>query len=199
MKRTGSKHKLCRRIGSCVWGDPKCPSVKRPYMAGMHGRTRRKKQSTYAELLLEKQKLRTHYDLTEKQLRIAYKKAKAGQGVTGDKLLNALETRLASVVYRSGLAPTIHAAKQAVTHRHVLVDDHVVDRNAYQLHPGQVVAISSERSPALASMAQKADVTPPPYLACDRDSAKVTLTRDPMMEEIPVPVEVTRVIEYYAR
>lgn len=199
MKRTGSKHKLCRRIGSCIWGDPKCPSVKRPYMAGVHGRTRRRKQSIYGELLLEKQKLRTHYDLTEKQLVFAYKKAKAGEGVTGDKLLISLETRLSSVVYRSGLAPTIHAAKQAVTHRHVLVDGHVVDRNGYQLGPGQVVSISTERSPALASMAQNSDVTPPPYLACDRDGAKVTLTRAPMIEEIPVPVEVTRVIEYYAR
>lgn len=199
MKRTGSKHKLCRRIGACVWGNPKCPSAKRPYMAGMHGSTRRRKQSTYAELLLEKQKLRAHYDVTEKQLRIAYRKAKAGEGVTGDKLLTALETRLASVVFRSGLAPSIHAAKQAVTHRHVLVDDHVVDRNSYSLGPGQVVSISSERSPALASMAQRSDVVPPPYLACDRDSAKVTLTRTPTVDEIPVPVEVTRVIEYYAR
>lgn len=199
MKRTGSKHKLCRRIGSCVWGDPKCPSAKRPFMAGMHGQKRRRKMSTYGELLLEKQKLRTHYDVTEKQLRNVYAAAKRGEGVAGDKLLLALEHRLSSVVFRSGLAPSIFAAKQAVTHRHVLVDGHVVDRNAYMVRPGQVVSISAERSPSLSSMAQRSDVTPPPYLECDRDKAKATLARAPLPEEIPVPVEVTRVIEYYAR
>jgi len=198
MKR-GPKHKLCRRIGSCVWGNPKCPSSKRPYPAGSTARARRSKLSTYGQLLIEKQKLRAHYAINEKQLRFAYKKAKAGGGSTGDKLLHHLELRLASVVFRSGLAPSIFAAKQAVTHRHVMVDGRIVDRNGYSLKPSQVVSISPERSPAIATISQKADVIPPPYLEVDRANCRVTLARDPLAEEIPSGIEIMRVVEYYAR
>ena len=199
MKR-GPKHKLCRRVGSCVWGDPKCPSTKRPYTAGQHGNTRRRsKLSTYGELLLEKQKLRAHYAMTERQLRFAYDKAKSGGGATGDKLMQMLELRLASVVCRSGLAPSIFAAKQAVGHRHILVDGKVVDRNGYGVKPGQVVSVNAQRSPAIASIAQGTDVVPPPYLEVDKENLKVTVAREPLADEIPANVEIMRVVEYYAR
>ena len=106
-----AKHKFCRRIGQCLWGDPKCPSVKRPYAAGPHGKGRRVKLSTYGELLLEKQKLRNYYAISEKQLRIAFAKAKSGLGLTHEKLFRSLEMRLDALVYRAGFAPTIFAAK----------------------------------------------------------------------------------------
>ncbi|NOY80364.1 MAG: 30S ribosomal protein S4 [Kiritimatiellaeota bacterium] len=199
MKRTGAKHKLCRRIGGCVWGDPKCPSGKRPYSAGMHGKTRRRKLSTYGELLLEKQKLRAHYALSERQLQFAYKKARAGTGSTAEKLMRNLELRLATVVWRSGLAPTIFAAKQAVSHRHILVDGRVVDRSSYRLRPEQVVSIDPQRSPALASVAQKTDVVPPPYIEVNKENVTVRIAREPAPDEIPANVEIMRVIEYYAR
>ncbi len=199
MKR-GPKHRLCRRLGSCVWGSPKCPSVRRPFSPGMHGNTRRRnKLSGYGELLMEKQKLRAHYALSEKQLVMAYKKAKSGLGSSGEKLLCSLELRLPSVVYRSGLAPSIFAAKQAVTHRHVLVNGKPVSRNGYVLRPGQVVSISPQRSASLATMAQNTDIVPPPYLEVDRANVKVTVARPPLPEEIPAGVEIMRVIEYYAR
>jgi len=199
MKR-GAKHKLCRRLGSCVWGNPKCPSVRRPYSAGMHGNTRRRtKLSTYGQLLLEKQKLRAHYGLTERQLRFAYKKAQAGAGATGDKLLRNLELRLSSVVFRSGLTPSMFAAKQAVSHRHILVDGKTVDRAAYGLRPGQVVSINAQSSPSIASIAQTTDVVVPPYLEVDRENCRVTVAREPLLEEIPANVEITRVVEFYAR
>ncbi|MBR7104461.1 MAG: 30S ribosomal protein S4, partial [Lentisphaeria bacterium] len=89
-----AKHKFCRRIGQCLWGDPKCPSVKRPYPAGPHGKGRRGKLSTYGELQLEKQKLRYYYAISEKQLQIAYAKAKMGSGQTHEKLFRSLEQRL---------------------------------------------------------------------------------------------------------
>jgi len=199
MKR-GPKHKLCRRLGSCVWGNPKCPSARRPYSAGQHGNTRRRtKLSTFGELLLEKQKLRAHYALTEKQLRFAYKKAKAGTGATGEKLLRNLEMRLATVVFRSGLTPSIFAAKQAVVHRHVLVDGKIVDRGSYRLKPGQVVTLSAQRSPSLATIAKSTDIVPPPYLEIDKENCRVTVAREPLHEEIPANVEIMRVVEYYAR
>ncbi len=199
MKR-GAKHKLCRRLGGCVWGSPKCPSVKRPYSAGQHGNARRRtKLSTYGELLLEKQKLRAHYELTERQLRFIYTKAKAGAGSTPEKLLRYCELRLASLVYRSGLAPTIHAARQAVSHRHVLVDGKVVDRGGYRVAPGQVISINAQRSPSIASIAKTADIIPPPYLELDKENCRATLTREPLLEEIPANIEIMRVVEFYAR
>lgn len=198
--RRGPKHKLCRRLGSCVWGSPKCPSARRPYSPGMHGSSRRRtKVSTYGVLLLEKQKLRAHYDVNEKQLRFIYQRAKAGDGATGDKLLRHLEMRLASVVYRSGLAPTIFAAKQAVAHRHIQVDGKIVDRAGYRLKPGQVVSIEPQKSPSLTSISQSTDIVPPPYLEVERQNCRVTVARDPLIEEIPANVEIMRVVEYYAR
>ena len=199
MKR-GPKHKLCRRIGSCVWGNPKCPSVKRPYSAGEHGNNRRRRKlSTFGELLLEKQKLRAHYDISEKSLRFLYKKAQSGEGGAGEKLLRFLEMRLVSVVYRSGLAPTIFAARQAVSHRHIQVDGKTVNRGGYRLRPGQVVSINSQKSPALANISKNTDIVPPPYLEVDRENCRVTVTREPLPEEIPANVEIMRVVEYYAR
>ena len=198
MKR-GPKHKICRRVGSCVWGNPKCPSVKRPYPAGSAARARRRKLSTFGELLLEKQKLRTHYNLTERQLRYEYQKAQKGEGVPAEKFLKNLETRLASVVFRSGLAPSIFASQQAVAHRHVHLNGRVLDRPGARVKPGDTVSINTQRSPSMGSIAQKSDVVPPSYLDVDRQNAKVTLAREPVQDEIPVDVEVVRVIEFYAR
>lgn len=199
MKR-GAKHKLCRRVGSCVWGNAKCPSTKRPYPAGEHGNDRRRRKlSTYGELLLEKQKLRTHYDLTEKQLRLVYRNAVAGSGATGDKLIRLLELRLASVVYRGGLAPTIFAAKQAVSHRHIKINGKIVDRSSCLVKPGDAVAIDAHRSPSLAAIAKDIDIVVPDYLELDKDNTKIAVKREPLPEEIPVPVEIMRVVEFYAR
>ena len=197
--KTGPKHKLCRRMGSCVWGSPKCPSVKRPYAAGPHGGKRRSKVSIYGELLMEKQKLKAHYDLTERSLRVLYLKAKKSIGATGDKLVTDIEMRLSSVVWRSGLTPTIFAAKQAVVHRHVLVDGKIVDRPSYRVKAGQVISINSQKSPAIASIAKTTDIVAPPYLELDRENCRVTVSREPLVAEIPCNVAIMRVVEYYAR
>ena len=194
-----AKHKFCRRIGQCLWGAPKCPSVKRPYPAGPHGKGRRQKLSTYGELLLEKQKLRNYYAISEKQLQIAYHKAKAGLGQTHEKLFRSLETRLDALVFRAGFAPTIFAAKQYVNHGHILVDGKRVDRASCQLKEGQVISINAEKSPAVAEAAKKGNSTIPPYLEVDLENLKATLVRMPQIEEIPVNVKIMSVVEYYAR
>lgn len=200
MKRSQAKHKICRRIGSCVWGNPKCPSVKRPYPSGPHGKmNQQKKRSTFGELLIEKQKLRAHYAISEKQLLLAYKKAKKGEGLTNEKLSRGLEMRIDSLVFHSGMAPSIFAAKQFVNHRHILVDGKIVDRSSYRCKPGQVISIDAEKSASIAGVAQTTNITPPGYLEVDKDNCKVTVAREPEMGEIPVEVEIMRVIEYYAR
>ena len=194
-----AKHKFCRRIGQCLWGDPKCPSVKRPYPAGPHGKGRRAKLSTYGELQLEKQKLRYYYAISEKHLRNAYLKAKAGLGNTAERLFRSLELRLDAMVYRAGFAPTIFAAKQFVNHGHIYVDGKRVDRAGYLLREGQTITINEEKSPNIAAIAKKGNATVPPYMEVDLDNLKATLTRLPQIEEIPVSVKIMSVIEYYAR
>ena len=194
-----AKHKLCRRIGSCVWGSPKCPSVKRPYPAGASAKSRRGKLSTYGELLIEKQKLKAFYAVSEKQLRLAYQKAKRGEGMAHEKLLKNLEQRLDALVYRSGLAPTIFAAKQFVNHRHVKVDGKIVDRSSYKVKPGQVITIDPSKSPSIANIAKNTNCVVPAYLEVEIDNCKATLVREPLAEEIPCNVAIMHVIEYYAR
>jgi small subunit ribosomal protein S4 len=132
-------------------------------------------------------------------LRFVYKKAKSGVGATGDKILQSLELRLASVVYRGGLAPTIFAAKQVVSHGHVLVDGKRVDRSSYGVRAGQVISMDATRSSALVGIAQATDIVPPAYLEVDKQKATILLAREPLTEEIPANVEITKVIEYYAR
>ena len=88
-----AKHKFCRRVGQCIWGDPKCPSVKRPYAAGPHGKGRRVKLSTYGELLMEKQKLKNYYAISEKQLRIDYKGGVENMFYNDPRLSRAVITR----------------------------------------------------------------------------------------------------------
>ena len=194
-----AKHKFCRRIGQCLWGDPKCPSVKRPYAAGPHGKGRRVKLSTYGELLMEKQKLRNYYAISEKQLRIAFAKAKSGAGLTHEKLFRSLEMRLDALVYRAGFAPTIFAAKQIVNHGHILVDGKRLDRSSCVIKEGQVISIDAAKSPAAAEAAKKSNCVVPAYMEVDLDNLKATLVRAPQIEEIPVPVKIMSVVEYYAR
>ncbi len=200
MKQAQAKHKLCRRLGYCIWNMPKCPSVKRPYAAGLQGKNRKKsKLSTYGVMMQEKQKLKAHYALTESQLRNLFLVAKRKEGRTNETLMQHIEMRLDATVYHSGMAPTIFAAKQFVSHRHILVDGKIVDRPSFQLKPGQVVSINAEKSPKVAEIAREVNSTVPPYYETNKEELKVTVLREPMIEEIPVQVEAMRVVEYYAR
>ena len=200
MKQAQAKHKLCRRLGYCVWNMPKCPSVKRPYAAGLQGKNRKKsKLSTYGVMMQEKQKLKAHYALTESQLRNLFLVAKRKEGRTNETLMQHIEMRLDATVYHSGIAPTIFAAKQFVSHRHILVDGKIVDRPSYRLKPGQVVSINAEKSPKVAEIAREVNSTVPAYYDTNKEELKVTVLREPMIEEIPVQVEAMRVVEYYAR
>jgi 30S ribosomal protein S4 len=179
---------------------PKCPSVKRPYAAGLQGKNRKKsKLSTYGVMMQEKQKLKAHYALTESQLRNLFLVAKRKEGRTNETLMQHIEMRLDATVYHSGIAPTIFAAKQFVSHRHILVDGKIVDRPSYRLKPGQVVSINAEKSPKVAEIAREVNSTVPAYYETNKEDLKVTVLREPMIEEIPVQVEAMRVVEYYAR
>jgi small subunit ribosomal protein S4 len=123
-----------------------------------------------------------------------------GQGITGDKLLASLEMRLCTAVYRAGLAPTIFAARQFVSHRHVLVDGKPVNRGGYRLRKGQVVSIDPQRSPIIADIAKGNDAPVPAYFQKEAGDCKFTVLDDmPKPEDINNNIEITKVIEFYAR
>ncbi|GAA2517039.1 30S ribosomal protein S4 [Pilimelia columellifera] len=175
---------------------------KRPYPPGVHGRSR-KKPSDYQVRLLEKQRLRHQYNVSEGQLRRTFTDAVRAPGKTGETLVTLLERRLDAVVLRSGLARTIYQARQMVGHGHITVDGAKVDRPSYRLRPGQVVGVR-ERSRATAPFqvaAAGAHVDGPtaPYLSVALADLTVTILRLPERREIPVHCDEQLIVEFYSR
>ena len=143
----GPKSRIARKFGEAIFGPDKV-LAKKNYPPGQHGQGRRKKTSEYGIQLREKQKAKYTYGVLEKQFRNLYEKAQSNPGVTGVILLQLLESRLDNVVFRLGLAPTRAAARQLVSHRHIVVNDKVCNIPSYQLKPGDIVGVR-ERSKSL--------------------------------------------------
>src|SRR6201982_3565110 len=143
---TGPKSRISRRYGIALFGPSKALERKN-YPPGMHGpKGSRRKQSDYATALAEKQKLRHRYGLLERQFRRYFETALRKRGVTGETLLQMLETRLDNVVYRLGFANSRNAARQLVNHGHVTVNSRKVDVASYNLKSGDVVAVKDRPS-----------------------------------------------------
>ncbi|MFG3704354.1 30S ribosomal protein S4 [Micromonospora sp. NPDC047670] len=176
---------------------------RRPFPPGVHGRQRRK-TSDYQVRLLEKQRLRHQYNVSETQLRRAFDEAARGAGKTGESLVALLERRLDAVVHRAGLARSIYQARQLVAHGHFTVDGRKVDRPSYRLRPGQVVAVR-ERSRASAPFqlaaagANAAEDPARPYLSVELPELRATLLREPARHEVPVLCDEQLVVEFYSR
>ena len=177
---------------------------KRPYGPGEHGRARRRTESDYAVRLKEKQRLRAQYGIREAQLQRVFEEARREKGLTGESLVELLEMRLDALVLRSGIARTIAQARQAVVHRHIVVDGQVVDRPSYRVRPGQTIQVRSRSQvmvPFQAAAGVHRDVLPavPDYLKVDLEKLSATLVRRPKRDEVPVTCDVQMVVEYYAR
>ena len=137
---TGPKSKIARRFGDAIFGPDKVLS-KRNFPPGQHGNNRRRKTSEYGIMLAEKQKAKYTYGVLEKQFRNLFEKAARTNGITGEILLQSLECRLDNIVFRLGIAPTRAAARQLVSHRHIVVDGKVVGIPSYSVKPGQIVGV----------------------------------------------------------
>ena len=137
---TGPKTKIARKFGEPIFGPDKVLQ-KRNFPPGQHGQNRRRKTSEYGLQLREKQKAKYTYGVLEKQFRNLFEKASSMKGITGEILLQLLESRLDNVVYRLGVAPTRAAARQLVLHRHITVNGAVVNIPSYQVKPGDVVGV----------------------------------------------------------
>jgi small subunit ribosomal protein S4 len=175
---------------------------RRPFPPGVHGRARRK-SSDYQVRLLEKQRLRHQYNVSESQLRRAFDEAHRLTTKTGEALIQLLERRLDATVARAGLARTIYQARQLVAHGHFEVDGRKVDRPGYRLRPGQVVTVR-ERSRAkppfeIAATGAHLDGPTAPYLSTALDELRVTVLRVPARTEVPVLCDEQLVVEFYSR
>jgi small subunit ribosomal protein S4 len=202
MNNPRPKAKLSRALGIPL--TPKCVKYfeKRPFPPGVHGRGRRK-ASDYQVRLLEKQRLRHQYNISEAQMRKAYEDAHRAEGKTGEAMVTLLERRLDAVVHRAGLARTIYQARQLVVHGHFTVDGKKVDRPSFRLKPGQVVRVrerSREKPPfEIAAAGAHLDGPTAPYLSTAVEELRTTLLRVPARTEVPVLCDEQLVVEFYAR
>ncbi|MEV3980939.1 30S ribosomal protein S4 [Nonomuraea sp. NPDC049758] len=204
MRYTGPKVRLSRRAGVPLTRKAVRYFEQRPYPPGEHGRkTNRRTTGDYGLRLMEKQKLRWYYDVSERQLRRYWDLAVRKPGASGAELVTILETRLASLVLRAGLAPSIYAARQYVNHGHIAVDGRKVDIPSYLVKPGQVITVRerSRRMQPFVAAAEgvHADERVAPYLSVDHAELRVTLVQRPEREQIAVPVDEQLVVEFYSR
>jgi len=144
---TGPKVRISRRFNEPILGDNKALQ-KKNYAPGQHGRGKKRKQSEYATQLYEKQKAKYIYGLLERQFAKLFSEASRKKGVTGETLLQLLESRLDNTVYRLGIAPTRRAARQLVLHKHISVNGDVVNISSFSVKPGDLIGVR-ERSKSL--------------------------------------------------
>ena len=199
---TGPKTKISRRYGVPLFGSTKALERKN-YPPGMHGpKGSRRKQSDYAIALGEKQKLRFQYGLMEKQFRRIFEVALKRRGVTGETLLQLLETRLDNVIFRLGLANTRAAARQLVSHGHVQVNGKNVNISSFNLRAGDEVAIKDRpksRQLALRNLELTQIAPVPDRLTVDRDALKGKVAHIPSREEMQPIVNEQLIVELYSR
>jgi small subunit ribosomal protein S4 len=199
---TGPKTKVSRRYGVLIHGSPKAFENKN-YPPGQHGpKGSRRKLSDYALALAEKQKLRYQYGLLERQFRRYFQLALRKRGVTGEILLQLLETRLDNVVHKLGFAKSLRAARQMVSHGHVTVNGRKTNISSMNLRTGDKVAIrSSDRSKRLAVKAvdQSSAISNLEWLVADKDNLTGSVVRMPTREDIHPIVNEQLVVELYSR
>ena len=197
---TGPKSRIARKFGEPIFGADKVLS-KRNFPPGQHGNSRKRKTSEYGIQLREKQKAKYTYGVLEKQFHNLFEKAAALKGITGVILLQLLESRLDNVVYRLGIAPTRAAARQLVSHRHIVVDGEVVNIPSYQLKPGQIVGVR-EKSKSLEVIANSLagfNHSKYPWLEWDASLKAGKLLHVPERADIPENIKEHLIVELYSK
>lgn len=173
----------------------------RPTPPGQHGnKASRKRRSDFGVKLVEKQKIRFNYGLTERQMRILILDARKGKEPTGERLLQLLELRMDNVVFRAGFAPTGIAARQLVSHGHMLLNGKRVDIPSIRLKVGDQISLkaASQQIPMVVETLKDLPLARPEWLSWDEQHMVVTVAHLPAIEDVPFPVDVQQVVEYYA-
>jgi small subunit ribosomal protein S4 len=199
--------KLCRREktklflkGQKCLSD-RCPIEQRNYPPGQHGLSRRTKVSEYGVQLREKQKIKRQYGLLETQFRNYFEKANRQKGVTGDNLIKILESRLDNVVYRLGLAPSRKSSRQLIRHRHIIVNDHLVDIPSYILSAGDVIKIKdkSKKLDIIHSSLKRTKDSQYSWLSIDKATLTGSFLQVPERVDIPLNANEQLVVELYSK
>jgi small subunit ribosomal protein S4 len=207
---TGPVCKLCRREGQKLFlkgtkcFTEKCPVERRPYAPGQHGQggARRKKASEYSHQLREKQKVKRIYGVAERPFRNLFEKAAHAQGVTGENLLVALESRLDNVLYRMAFASSRKEARQLIRHGHVQVNGRKLNVPSAQVLPGQEVRIapkSKDILPVEVALSSKTKPSTVSWLAVDEKSRTGRMVSRPTRADIPLAVQEQLIVELYSK
>ncbi len=197
----GPKSKIARKFGEPIFGPDKVFEHKN-YPPGMHGlSSKRRKKSEYGLQLKEKQKAKYTYGILERQFRGLFQKAQASKGVTGEVLLQLLESRLDNVVFRLGVAKTRAAARQFVTHKHIVVNGSVVNIPSYLVKPGDIVGVR-EKSQAMEEITDSLHSrrsTRYEWLEWANDQMAGKFLNRPEREEIPENIKEQLIVELYSK
>lgn len=197
---TGPKTKIARKFGEPIFGPDKVLS-KKNYAPGQHGLNKRRKTSEYGVQLREKQKAKYTYGVLERQFHNLFERASRIKGITGEILLQLLESRLDNVVYRLGIGKTRAAARQIVLHRHVTVNGKVVNVPSYQVKPGDVVAVR-EKSKSLEVIADSLsgfNHSKYPWIEWDEAAKGGKFLHVPAREDIPETIKEQLIVELYSK
>ncbi len=197
----GPKSKIARKFGDPIYGPDKS-FEKKNYPPGQHGTNkRRKKTSEYGIQLKEKQKAKYTYGILEKQFLNLFKKASRSKGITGEVLLQLLESRLDNVVYRFGIAPTRNGARQLVSHCHITVNDIVVNIPSYTVKADDIVGVreKSKSLEVITSSLESARYANVSWLEWDRDKLKGKFLNVPEREEIPENIKERLIVELFSK
>ncbi|MGC9964545.1 MAG: 30S ribosomal protein S4 [Syntrophobacteraceae bacterium] len=203
MNTRGAKIRLSRQLGIALTPKGGRALERRPHPPGQHGGTKdRLKGSDYRRHLLEKQRLRAEYNIEEKQMRNYVRLAVHRPGNPVDSLVQLLETRLDAIVHRAGLARTIYASRQSISHGHILVNGRQVDIPSQRLRVKDMVSVkdaSRKLAPFTEAAAEMVARVMVPYLEVSREHMTATLLHVPKLSEVPVLCEMPMVIEFYSR
>ncbi|MDE6417958.1 MAG: 30S ribosomal protein S4 [Duncaniella sp.] len=197
---TGPRTKIARKFGEPIFGEDKV-LTKKNYPPGQHGLNKRRKTSEYGVQLREKQKVKYTYGVLEKQFHNLFDKASRAKGITGEILLQLLESRLDNVVYRLGIAPTRAAARQLVLHRHITVNGKVVNIASYSVKAGDVVGVR-EKSKSLEVIGDALagfNHSKYPWLEWDEAMKAGKFLHVPAREDIPEPIKEQLIVELYSK
>lgn len=196
----GPKSRIARRFGEAIFGPDKVLD-RRNYAPGQHGVNRRKKNSEYGTQLAEKQKAKYTYGVLERQFRLLFAQASRAKGITGEILLQLLESRLDNVVYRLGIAPTRAAARQMVGHKHITVDGKVVNIPSFQVKPGMVVAVREKAKSleVIAASLEGFNHSKYPWLEWNEADKAGKFLNVPAREEIPENIKEQLIVELYSK
>ena len=196
----GPKVRISRRFNEPIMGDNKALQ-KKNYPPGQHGKGKKRKQSEYAIQLAEKQKAKYIYGVLERQFAHTFDKATRKKGVTGEVLLQMLESRLDNTVFRLGVAPTRRAARQLVGHKHILVNGEVVNIPSYSLKPGDTVGVR-EKSKSLEAITNSLSIQSAKkynWLEWDGNDMVGKLINLPPREDIPENINEQLIVELYSK